>query len=138
MEQRPPSPYVNSEIELGIVGKSRCEISNRSLQEGDLLSQNDMMLDLSDSLAQTPVEPRAVAGQSFEGGEKDMECEEASNEVENVERDLDPGNLSSVVGGGHKGRPGSNMENVVQMERAYIPYQIWNRWNVMKVSFSWC
>ena len=123
-EQRPPSPYVNSEIELGIVGKSRSEISNRSLQEGDLLSQNDMMLDLSDSLAQTPVEPRAVAGQSFEGGEKDMECEEASNEVENAETDLDPGNLSSVVGGGHKGRPGSNMENAVQMDLRNVTYTI--------------
>ena len=126
-EPRPPSPYVNSEIELGIVGKSRSEISNRSLQEGDLLSQNDMMLDLSDSLAQTPVvELRAVAvaEQSFEDGEKDMDCAEASDEVENVERDLEPGNLSSVVGGGHKGRPGSNMDNAVQMDLRNVTYTI--------------
>merc|ERR1719357_2415989 len=53
-----------------------------------------------------------------------MECEEASDAVENVERDLDPGNLSSVVGGGHKGRPGSNMENVVQMDLRNVTYTI--------------
>ena len=124
-EPRPPSPYVNSEIELGIVGKSRSEISNRSLQEGDLLSQNDMKLDPSDSLAQTPVvEHRAVAEHSFKDGEKDMDCAEASDEVENVERDLEPGNPSSVVGGGLKGRPGSNMDNAVVMDLRNVTYTI--------------